>query len=128
MDKKDKNIWIYDLETYPNFFLAVFYNIMTKESLIFEISDRKNEIDKLRAFLYSNNLKLIGFNNLNFDYPVLHNSILSNNKEWTSQEIYKEVEKIINAQYSSIWDKDVKIPQLDLYKIWHYDNKNKRTS
>lgn len=36
-------------------------------------------------------LGLIGFNNLNFDYPVLHNTILKSNKLLTAQEIYKEV-------------------------------------
>lgn len=123
-----KNTWIYDLETYPNCFQAVFYNISTFEWKIYEISDRKNEINELRLLLYSENLQLIGFNNINFDYPVLHNTILSNNKDWTSYNIYNEVVKIIETKYSSIWDNQIKIPQLDLYRIWHYDNKNKSTS
>ena len=126
--KKQRNLWVYDLETYPNFFLAVFKNIDSKKWLTFEISDRLNQIENLRIFLYTKGLKLIGFNNINFDYPVLHNTILSNTNKWTSYQIYDEVEKIIQAEYSSIWDNKTKIPQLDLYKIWHYDNKNKRTS
>ena len=40
----------------------------------------------------------------------------------------KQVELIINSEYSAIWDNQIKIPQLDLYKIWHYDNRNKSTS
>ena len=123
-----KNNWVYDLETYPNCFQIVFYNIDTFEWKVYEISDRKNEIDELRKFLMTKNLQLIGFNNLNFDYPVLHNSILSDNHEWNSYNIYDEVVKIIENEYSSIWDNQIKIPQLDLYKIWHYDNKNKSTS
>lgn len=122
------NTWIFDLETYPNCFQAVFYNKDTLEWKVFEISDRKNEINELKLFLYSKNLQLIGFNNLNFDYPVLHNTILSNNKEWDSYKIYNEVVKVIESEYSAIWDNQTKIPQLDLYKIWHYDNKNKSTS
>lgn len=121
-------IYVYDLETYPNMFLGVFKNIHTKKVLQFEISDRKNQINELRIFLKKKGLQLIGFNNINFDYPVLHNSILSNGKDWNSYEIYEEVIKIINNQYSSIWDNQTKIPQLDLYRIWHYDNKNKSTS
>lgn len=123
-----KEIYVYDLETYPNFFLAVFKHITTKEITQFEISDRFNQLDELRKFLKTPGLKLIGFNNLNFDYPVLHNSILSNNNIWTAEQIYIEVTKIINNKYSSIWSNQIKIPQLDLYKIWHYDNKNKSTS
>ena len=119
--------YIYDLETYPNFFLAVFKEVNQDNWLIFEISDRKNQTEELRKFALSN-INLIGFNNLNFDYPVLHKTILSNNNRWNSFEIYNIVEEIINSKYSSIWDNQIKIPQLDLYKIWHYDNKNKSTS
>lgn len=120
--------YIYDLETYPNFFLASFKCILTNNFYEYEISDRKSDIKELREFLYQKDLKLIGFNNINFDYPVLHNSILKNNNNWTAEQIYKEVESIINNKYSSIWDNQTKIPQLDLFRIWHYDNKNKSTS
>ena len=124
----NKEIFIYDLETYPNFFLAVFKSIKTGEYQYYEISDRRNETYKLNKFLYNNVKGLIGFNNLNFDYPVLHNTILKTNNPYTAKIIYSEVEKIINSKYSSIWENQIKIPQLDLYKIWHYDNKNKSTS
>jgi hypothetical protein len=121
-------IYIYDLETYPNFFLASFKCIITNNFYEFEISDRKNQLKELREFLYQKGLKLIGFNNINFDYPVLHNTILKNNDNWSSEQIFEEVKLIISNRYSSIWDNQTKIPQLDLYRIWHYDNKNKSTS
>lgn len=124
----NKQLFIWDLETYPNFFLAVFKNIVTGKYHYFEISDRKNDQINLKKFLNEQVKGLIGFNNLNFDYPVLHNTILKSNKLLTAQEIYKEVEIIINTKYSAIWDNQIKIPQLDLYRIWHYDNKNKSTS
>lgn len=119
--------YIYDLETYTNMFLATF-KVHGKETwLEFEISDRKNDIKELREFL-ATKPPSIGFNNLNFDYPVLHNTILKNNKQWTAQEIFSEVQIIINTKYSAIASWNTKIPQLDLYKIWHYDNKNKSCS
>lgn len=119
--------YIYDLETYVNMFLATFKVHGEDTWLEFEISDRKNDIKELREFL-STKPPSIGFNNLNFDYPVLHNTILKNNKQWTAQEIFSEVQIIINTKYSAIADWNTKIPQLDLYKIWHYDNKNKSCS
>lgn len=127
-DGVDRNIWVYDLETYPNMFLAMFYNIHTKQWKSYEISDRMNQTNELRKFLYSPNLRLIGFNNINFDYPVLHKTILSNNKEWDALSIFVQVQEIIASKYSSIWDNKTIIPQLDLFRIWHYDNKNKSTS
>ena len=119
--------YIYDLETYSNFFLATFKVANEDKWFEFEISDRINDIDNLREFL---KLKppCIGYNNINFDYPVLHNTILKNNKNWAANEIYLEVQKIIESEYSAIKDWDVKIPQLDLFKIWHYDNKARVTS
>ena len=124
----NKQLFIWDLETYPNFFLAVFKNIVTKDYHYFEISNRKSDQINLKKFLNEQVKGLIGFNNLNFDYPILHNTLLKSNKLLTAQEIYKEVESIINTRYSAIWDNQIKIPQLDLYRIWHYDNKNKSTS
>lgn len=122
-----RKIYIYDLETYSNFFLAVFKTPNKDEWFEFEISDRKSDIRALRSFLRERP-GCIGFNNINFDYPVLHNTILKSKKDWAAEEIYEEVQKIINSEYSSIWDNKTILPQLDLYKIWHYDNKNKRTS
>ena len=124
----NKNLYVYDLEAMPNFFLAVFKCIITGKYHYFEISDRKTDQINLKKFLNEQVKGLIGFNNLNFDYALLHNTILKSNKLLTAQEIYKEVEVIINTQYSAIWDNQIKIPQLDLYRIWHYDNKNKSTS
>lgn len=124
----NKDIFIFDLETFPNFFLAVFKSIKTNEYYYFEISDRRNEVYKLRQFLKYRCAGLIGFNNLNFDYPLLHNVILRDDRNITVKDIYPEVEKIINNKYSSIWENKIKVPQLDLFKIWHYDNKNKSTS
>ena len=117
-----KELYVYDLETYKNMFLATF-KIPDKEELYeFEISDRRNDINNLRLFLNSQVKGLIGFNNLNFDYPVLHNTILKNDKDWTAQEIFKEVQDIIGNKYSGIKDYNILVPQLDLFRIWNYDN------
>tara|TARA_R110002124_G_scaffold281430_1_gene455643 strand:+ start:2108 stop:2572 length:465 start_codon:yes stop_codon:yes gene_type:complete len=124
----NNKIQVMDIEIYPNFFCIVFYDIKSKEFTIFEISDRLDKGEQLLSYLKQNGLMLVGFNNVNFDYPLLHNTLLSNPKKWTSLELFKAGQSIIESKYSSIWDNQVKIPQLDLYKIWHYDNKNKATS
>lgn len=122
-------IYIWDLEVYPNFFLASFKCIKTDKYFEFEVSDRKNELGKLLTFLRQKGLKLIGFNNVNYDYPVLHNTILrAPKKNWEAYEIYQHSDRIIHEEYSAIWDSKVKIPQLDLYRVWHYNNKNKSAS
>lgn len=123
--------YIYDIETFPNIFCLVAKSVKDKSILTFEISSRKNEINELLEFLYSK-INLIGFNNINFDYPVIH-WLLNNYDNYTNSEslcyaIYEEANYIINSEYSSIKKSEVIIPQLDLFKIWHFDNKAKMTS
>lgn len=105
----------------------MFKDVDTKQYDTFEISDRKNELKELLKYLKQDGLRLVGFNNLNFDYPILH-EIITNRREWNALSIYRVTESVLRKKYSSISPWKVQIPQLDLYRIWHYDNKNKRTS
>lgn len=123
-----KKVEIFDLETYPNFFLASFKCVKTNEYYEYEISDRKNEITQLRKHLGIKGLSLVGFNSIDFDYPLLHKSILSNNKNWTPNQLFELGQEIIYSEYSSIWENQVKIPQLDLFQIHNFSNKAKGTS
>lgn len=136
--------WIYDIETYPNCFTfcAVYGNGSSMR--VFEISDRKDESDLLLDFfrkLKKHNHRLVGFNNLGFDYPVIH-FILEKAKKAkskgkplvvTSSEIYDVAMDIIKTQSDDKFGKSIKtadviVPQVDLYKIHHFDNKAKATS
>ena len=123
--------WIYDIETYPNIFTFAVSDEDENIS-VFEISDRKREANELRRFLgkiYSSKGRMIGFNNLGFDYPVIHYFL--NNKGLQARDLYNKAMEIINSQDKFehiIWDRDIMIPQLDLYKIYHFDNKAKATS
>jgi len=122
-------IYVSDLETFPNFFLASFKDIDTKIITHFEISDRKNQYLQLREFLLNKKIKyIVGYNWDGFDYPILHSTILKDDKIKSSEEIYNIVKKVVANKYSSIKDREVKVPYIDLYKVWHYDNKNKATS
>jgi len=117
-------IYVYDIETYKEAFIVVFKNIKDEKNYIFEISDRKNDYDKLVKFVKSVDY-LIGFNNLAFDWPVFRSVILD---KLDSYQAYEYANHIINKEYSQLpsWQEEIK--QIDLYKIWHFDNKAKRTS
>ena len=70
--------WIYDIETYPNCFTFSIVREDGKHKKTFEISFRKNQIDglfKCLDYLKDKELYAVGFNNLGFDYPVLHKLI-----------------------------------------------------
>lgn len=128
--------WVYDLETYPNYFSFLFKHVLSGHYEYFEISDRINQTLELYQFLFAlhkNQSRLIGFNNIGFDYPIIHHFINCYSTGVTLEILFSKVDAIINSgwenRYSNIvWDRDVLIPQVDLFKLNHFDNKAKRTS
>lgn len=120
------NVYVYDLEQFSNFHSGVFYNIKTKDIKTFIIHEEKDDREKYLHFLLHEVNGLIGFNNINYDYPLLH--YLINNPNAKAEELYKESQKIINSEYSAIYENNVLIPQLDLMRLWHFNNKAKMTS
>lgn len=136
---------IFDLETFPNIFTmgAVFAN--GSGLRVFEISDRKNQTNEMLEFLRNvkrNGYTMVGFNNIGFDYPILHfilsesRTALKSGKELkiTPSKIYKEVKRMMSEKNKDdrfgnrIKDQDVILPQRDLYLIWHMDNRARSTS
>lgn len=127
-----ENDYIYDLETYPNLFSMCVISSDGKDGHIFEISDRKDNRELMFDYLDDLMLKdarLVGFNNLAFDYPVLHYII--QNKNCTVTDIYEVAQKIIKTLRTERFTnpiKDTKIAQVDLFKLNHFDNAAKMTS
>lgn len=64
------NFWIYDIETYINYFGVIFKNVKTKELKEFIIFQDKNDIGDLVKFICED-LWLIGYNNNSFDDRIL---------------------------------------------------------
>ena len=123
---------VYDIETYPNTFTLIATHTVTEHTWLFEISDRTNDVAMLRRFmdtLRTHNCRMVGFNNLGFDYPVLH--AIYSYHHITVTDIYNKAMDIIksgNKFAHMIWDNDQVVPQIDLYKIHHFDNKARATS
>lgn len=136
--------WCYDIETYPDTFTFAAVYANGKGMRAFEISNRKNETAELLDFLRkvkASGHRLVGFNNNHFDYPVIHHLLEKARKahkektelKITAKELYNVAMKIISSSKdekfgSAIKDKDVIIPQVDLFKIHHMDNKARSTS
>lgn len=135
---------IYDCEVYPPVFTMCTVDADGENVLEFEISNRKNDSLELIEFLREcvrNKYRMVGFNNREFDYSILHHMIEKSKacKEsgkvvnFTAKEIYDVAQKHFQKKdderkFSSIRDKDVVIPQLDLYLIHHFDNRARATS
>lgn len=142
--KKVFDDWIFDLEAYPNIFTMAVCFANGKGMRVFEISDRRNDADEMLEFLRNvvkAKHRMVGFNNIGFDYPMLHH-ILNKSRDCrkagrpfyiSAGEMWAKCEALfsearINRFGSAVRSQDVLIPQVDLFKIWHFDNKAKMTS
>lgn len=134
--------WIYDIETYPNCCSFAIIREDGKHAVTYEVSTRKNEIDKVFAcldYLAKQGDFLVGFNSLNFDYPVLHKvlQLRKNNKiplrgENLASKVYQfaqeQIESMKGEFASTVPVDEHYVKQIDLFKIHHFDNKAKSTS
>lgn len=128
---EDRNIWIYDIEQFKNFHCSTWLNIDTQERKVFIISIFQNDYQEYRDFCYSG-IKGIGFNNLNYDYPMLDYlfTVIGNSPLGKMNEhLYLESQRLVNSETPKF--NRIKNPifdQIDLYSICHFDNKAKATS
>lgn len=128
--------WSYDLECYPNIFTADFKHLSTGTRVFFEISDRVNQSVELYNFLNAlagMGCRMVGFNNVGYDYPMLHFFITYFRTGITYTDMYNKNMQIINTPWVNrydnvIWDNDTHIVQIDLFKVHHFDNDARRTS
>ena len=126
---------IYDIETYPNCFTIGLEHTTTGQRWYFEISSRRNDIVRFCQFLDTlkqQQCRMVGFNNLGFDYPVIHFIHKHQRTGITVGDIYNKAMSIINAPHNTrfahlVWENEWIVDQVDLYKIHHFDNQARAT-
>ena len=127
--------YIFDIETYPNVFTLAIEHAEAPLTWMFEISDWRNDSKEIIAFLQhlkETNARLVGFNSLGFDYPVLHTLIRMGHGD--AKTLYDKAQAIIQSQDNEdrwahqVNSSDRFIEQIDLFKIHHFDNKARATS
>ena len=124
---------IADIETFPNCFLMVMRSADRTLTWYYEISDRINQHAALKQTIGrlsgTPDCRMVGFNNIGFDYPVLH-YILSKDRI-TAGEIYDRAMQIINDPSpfrNMVRPSDCWVKQIDLMRVHHFDNKARMTS
>lgn len=147
-DTVEKVRYIYDLETYPNCFTMTTVRNDGKHVRQFEVSDRVNDTQHiLKAFRYfkNNKIELVGFNNLGFDYPIIHKMMLdaiqykqrhgeNTSFQYSYETLYGYAQEIIESYKNggrfgtTVKNSEIIIPQIDLFKLHHFDNAAKSTS
>lgn len=120
---------IYDIETYKNLFTFVAKTPGEKEYDVFTIfdQDETNQGEDLYHYLISKKYIFIGFNNIEFDSPVLE-CLIQKKGKITARELYDYAQAIINEEIKKIPFYKFNTIQVDLYKMWSFDTTQRRTS
>jgi DNA polymerase elongation subunit (family B) len=134
----NEDVIIYDIETMQELFLIVCM-VPGKAGKSFQVSKWKNQLDAFVRYTEANNdVYWVGYNNLRFDSQVVE-WILRNHDNWhelTNLEIcakiaQKAADVIHDANYDvfpEYREHELSLKQIDLFKIHHYDNKNRMVS
>lgn len=128
------NNFAFDCEIYPNVFTCCVEHVDAPLRYQFEISNRKDDSRSLIEFLQylkETNSRMVGFNNLNFDYPICHQLIRMGKSD--AYSLYQKAQAIIDAEDHEkfnhmVFPSDRYVDQIDLYKIHHFDNHARATS
>lgn len=125
---------IYDIETLINCFTFTSIEFTNNNCYQYVICESRNDYKELINHLKNVN-RQIGYNNENFDYPIIHFLMINYDKFVNlsafqlANTIYNEAQRIINnEEFNRIKDNLKFIKQIDLFLIWHYDNKARKTS
>lgn len=127
--------FIWDCETYPNVFTLAVEHADSPLRWAFEISDWRNDSREIIAFvnhLASIQARMVGFNSVGFDYPILH--ALMRMGDGNAITLYQKAMAIIGSQededrwFHSVKPTDRLVTQVDLFKIHHFDNRARSTS
>jgi len=133
------NVLIYDIETMKELFLIVIYNPESDVTYEFQVSRWTNQLDGFMRFTEQHDEHYwVGYNNLRFDSQVVEH-IIRNYENWhemSGLEIcaiiaQKAADTIHDANYDvfpEYREEWLSLKQLDLFRINHYDNKNRMVS
>jgi len=133
------NVLIYDIETMQELFLVSIYNPGTGAMHDFEVSKNTNQLDAFVRFTEQyDEYYWVGYNNLRFDSQVVE-WIIRNHQQWhelsalevtaiiaqKAADVIHDANYDVFPEYKEEW---LHNKQIDLFRVNHYDNKNRRVS
>lgn len=132
----------YDIETLKTMFLIVIYDHQTEEWHQYGVWRGHNSLDKM--FKHFERLKMekywmVGYNSISFDAQIVEFILRNLHTLWIHKTGEEIIELIYNFSQNVIRDNNADLyppfresslylPQIDVMRIHHYDNVNKKTS
>jgi hypothetical protein len=133
------NVILYDIETMKEFFLVGAYVPKTGVYYEFSINKWENQIDSFIKFTEQHSDHYwVGYNNLRFDSQVVE-WVMRNHENWhelsgleITAKIHQKSQDVIDDANHDVFpeyrETDLSLKQIDLFRIHHFDNKNRRVS
>jgi len=134
-----KKILIYDIETLLEMFLVVIYIPEDRKWMSFEVSRNIYQLEKFIKFTEKYvDYYWVGYNNLRFDAQVVE-WIIRTSGEWDelgnleiASKISQKAQDVIHDANYELFpeyrESDLTLKQIDLFKVNHFDNKNRMVS
>lgn len=139
--KREASHYVMDIETIVNCSVFCFEHFKQETVKVFIIHELQNDLRELLIFLgenYNNQEHHVSFNGLAFDSQIIEflirdsKRLLRKTAEQVALEVYNLAQETINRQSSGGFNKynqwNLRIKQIDVFKMNHWDNANKRSS
>ena len=133
--------WVMDYETICNCFIAVFEHYKKEEKHVFVVCEQQNDFPEFVTFLQkcvTENQWHISYNGLAFDAQIsqyildVKDKLLLLDGKSIAETIYKFAQETIDrsdkGEFALYPPSKLKIRQIDLFKLNHWDNKAKMSS
>lgn len=100
---KDKIVYVYDIESFPNVFSCTIKNTESQDIIIFEVSQRVNKIDSVVEFFSQPNVLICGYNNHHYDDAIINFILMYKNAmlKATPADICRNIFKLSNIIVTS---------------------------
>ena len=128
----------YDIETLKEYFLVVCF-IPQEPYRVFKVNKDTNMLDAFINFTEQHrDYHWVGYNNLRFDSQVVE-WVIRNHHDWhelssleITARIHQKATDVIDDANHDVFpeyrENDLSLKQIDLFRIHHFDNKNRRVS
>ena len=118
---RDKKVYVYDVEIFPNCFHCCCKDTDSGQLYKFEISERKNQLMELVDFFYYDNTDKMfcGYNNLHYD-DVIINYIIDFNMKLDSLPYWRTCQSLFNLSTTIVNSEEGDTSKFKRWKYAHY--------
>lgn len=118
MKLKNKSVFVYDIEIFPNLFTCTLKNTDSNNVKTFQVSEVKNDLYNLIKIFLNKNILFCGYNNLHYDDAIINYTLL-NYYDLIKRPNWEITNSLYNLSTTIITSEDGKYSAWSKYKYAH---------